>query len=213
MKGVAVLVGLLVLMLGVGTMAQTPSPDSLSLYAPEDLASSLPARVGDADLLLFDDIDATVGMEELFASLLERSGTDAPEVRAAVALALPAGASADTLPLAIWAFRVDGVPAATWAASYLEIAVRVGNPDGEASYEVGWHSIDGRHVMAAVWPANDLASMRATKPSLHVPDDAGHWMYPVGEVMFAIMIPFDWPVPPPTVADVLAELPRQDVEA
>ena len=215
MKCVALLVGLFVLAFGAETVAQAPSPQPMSLYAPEDVAALLPTRVGEVDLFIWDEVDVWDGdffdATRFWAALLERSNTDAPEIRAAGSLALPTGASTDTLPFVIWAFRIDGVPAATWAESYLELAVRIGDPDGEAKYEVGWRSIDGRHVMAAVWPAHDLAQMREVVPDWHVPDDTGHWMYPVGEVLFAVTIPFDWPVPPPTIADVLAELPRQDV--
>jgi hypothetical protein len=45
-----ILAGLVALVLGSGVMAQSPSPEGSPWYAPDDLTTALPARVGDYEL-------------------------------------------------------------------------------------------------------------------------------------------------------------------
>lgn len=183
------------------------------MYAPDDLASVLPTRVGDVDVHVawegsdLSSLDSREG--KWWQALATRVGKDAADIRLAIGTGVPPGGlGPDGLPLVIWAIRIEGVPASTWAESYWDIHLKAPLGDGVADeYVWGWRDIDGREVFAALWTPEAMADLRALDPSIQLPDDTGHWGYPVGEVLFWVGIPFDWPVPTPTIEDVLAELP------
>lgn len=213
MKRIGLLAGLLVVMLGTAAMAQSPSPDTTTPYVPGDVTSLLPKRIGDADIDVVwhgSGLSSADSRDVAFwQAFLAGYGKEADDLQSATAVAVPPGGlGPDDLPLVIWALRIDGLPARTWAESYWSAiweTLRAGGSAG--AYTSEWRDIDGRDVYATVWTPAELAEWRAVAPSMQLSDDTGYWLYPVGEVVFLVSIPFDWPVPPPTIVDVLAELP------
>jgi hypothetical protein len=204
---------LLVLLLGTVAVAQVPSPEAISPNVRDDVASLLPTRVGDVGvevawagtgLAASDSRDAA-----FWRDFLAAYGKEAADLQSATGVVVPPGESGpDALPLVIRAVCIEGVPASRWAESYWSavwdtfLAAGLG---GE--YLSEWRDIDGHDVYAVVWTPEVLAGLRALDPSMHLSADTGYWLYPVGEVVFLVIIPFDRPVPTPSIEDVLAGLP------
>lgn len=199
--------------LGTGVVAQSPSPDATLPYTSDSVASLLPTRVGDVGIDIVwngSGLSSTDSQDVVFwQDFLAGYGKEADELQSATGVGVPPGGlGSDDLPFIIWAVRIEGVPASEWAESYWSAIWETLHAGGLAgAYLSEWRDIDGRDVYAAVWTPEELAEWRALDPSMQLSDDTGYWLYPVGEVMFLVRIPFDWPVPTPTIEEVLAELP------
>jgi len=171
------------------TSSASPAP----LFAPDDLASSLPASVSGMDLTIEEGMGVTTnprrdgyyldlaGDDRLRALLtpLERTLLD---VRVAHAFAGDEG-------LDIVAFRVDGVAAASLLDGYVQMVRPIPSPY-PADIPLAWQTIDGRRVL--VFGTKEMGPGWA-------------FFYPKGEVMF---LAFD--LPDGDIAemdDVLAGLP------
>lgn len=212
-KSTVLVAGLLVLVFGSGTLAQERSPEIAAPYAPDDLASVLPAQVGDVEVRVAWDVTdpaaLATGDADLWRLLAGGVGKEEDDVRASVGIGTPpTGLDDEDIPLVIWAFRIDGTPAADWTEAFWDLALSALLGAGvRDDYAASWAEVDGRDVYSVLWTPEVMAEMRALDPEMQLPDDTGHWLYPVGEVLFWVGMPFDWPVPTPPIEDVLAELP------
>ena len=219
---------LLALALGTGVMAQEPEPTSL--FAPEDLAFTIPSRVGDYELGNVGDVELDPEMRGIWRDLLLPLGKEPKDVREAAGKAYLVGQDANSSAEAAFglgAIRVDGVPAAHIAEPFMAMIMieSLGDvPSAAVLYE--WRVIDGRDVysrtlspekleeailqMAAEQGVElteqQLAELRAAAALVNA--QAGLYLYPKGEVLFSIIVPV-WEAAEdlPTVAEILAELP------
>jgi hypothetical protein len=185
---------MLTLILGSGVVAQEPSPTPL--YAPEDMAFTIPTRVGSHDLeIVAAGLDRLAGSgeaREVWRDFLLPLGKEPSDVRIAVGVggySPPSldGSSTFELAVAIMAVRVDGVPAEQVIDTLVQtVVVTDFEPPDEVHQE--WQEVEGRRMQV-----------------VRFDDDPPQYMYPNGEVLFYITIADEEIAP--TLSEVLAELP------
>ncbi len=167
---VGLLAGLLVLVLGSGAVAQEASPEARPLYAPHDIGSAVPHRVGSLDLSIrvAGPDGAALGSDPddraFWSDFLAARGKEPTDMVAAYGVAME---SATDPALAVWAVRVVGIAAEqliepTLATSDTDLSNIP--PGGHAD----WRDIDGHNALVLT------------------ADDADDWTayYPNGEVLF-----------------------------
>lgn len=198
-------------------MAQSPSPEASPWYAPEDLTSTLPAHVGDYELqiddVVFDFLPDRV--RRFWQELLAVVGEEPEAMRQAVGIGHqpfedvedfedPGGLSFD-----IWVVRIVGSPATSWLDEVAAQQLEWSDSDERAKFDVGWQVIAGRDVWSQVITPEAFAAMVSDLGDEYsdANDQVGLYLYPKGEVLFSVSIPFPYPEDAPTVAEILAELP------
>ena len=189
-KRVGLLAGLLVLVLGSGVVAQDPSPEATTLYAPDDLASLLPSQLGGSELttqahtgdrwLPFFGDDEFV----IFDGLLVAHGAEPSDLRTAWA-----STPDETAPewYGVFIFRVDGVPADLLHELYMRSVSHMTDDQTFPPYGIEpARTVGGRKVL--------------TNES----DEDTSWLffYPDGEVLFGVNGYGDL-----SLAEAVAELP------
>ena len=113
-KRVALVAGLLALSLAHAAAAETPPP-AVSVYAPEDLASAVPAQVGGDPIevhTVWDGTDMLAGANrDVLEGVLERLGTEPGQwhIVEGTTFAFLRGGSDDGYQLSVW--RFEGVAA------------------------------------------------------------------------------------------------------
>ena len=194
---VGLLAGLLVLALGSGAVAQSPVPSPW--YAPEDLTSVIPTKVGDIDLSILDysavasaDAEWAAGWRDVLVPL----GLEPKDVRAAGGYGVhPEG---DRF-LSIEATRIVGAQAADFWEGVLDGLRRESQAvaDQLPVAAMDWQDIGDRRVVVLTFDGAD--------------DRFIEYLYPMGEVLFRVRLGRVGPDPhaptEPTIDDVLAELP------
>ena len=193
MKGVGLLASLLMLVLSTGAVAQSPSPaaspEATPSFAPDDLASLLPRRIGEAEMAVAcAGGEALVGMFGLDAvqSLLVPLGKDPSDVRLAMA---STGRQVGVARLNVIAVRVGGIAAMSIAESMMSMELESILGPALQGVSDEWRYLEGREVLHVVFEKG--------------PDDCMAF-YPKGEVLFFVMKSGE---PPLDVLDVLAALP------
>lgn len=171
MRRVGPLTGLLVLVLGAGTVAQSPSPEPTPPFAPDDLANAVPSRIGSLDLYVRVAAgDAAFGSDPedraYWGDFIAAQGKEATDMLAAYGVTME---SSTDPALEVWAVRVVGLQAEglmepTLVTSDTDLSDIP--PGGHAD----WRDLEGRRVL------------------LLTADDADHWRayYPNGEVLFVV---------------------------
>ncbi len=199
MKRAGLLAGLMVLSLGSGALAQSPSAEATPPFAPDDLASIIPSQVGDIDLSILDfsavssaDAEWTAGWRDVLVPL----GLEPEDVRAAGGYGVhPEG---DRF-LSIEATRIVGAQAADFWAGVFEGLRRESQAvaDQLPVAAMDWQDIGDRRVVVVTFDGAD--------------DRFIEYLYPKGEVLFRVRlgrVGSDPDAPTePTIEDVLAELP------
>ena len=183
-----------------GVVAQEPSPEATPLFAPSDLAFTLPTRVGDYEVTITSahlDIDAE--NREFYRDWLLPLGKTPDDVLAVQGLAHPLGnfdsLSEEGPAISLIALRVQGVPATVSLEGFL-----AGIPSGFFG-DRSWRVVDGQDVYAVVPTAEQREELGAELT------ETGMYLYPKGEVFYAITVPFDYPDTVPSLAEILAEMP------
>ncbi len=223
-KQVGLLTGLLVVALGSGVVAQSPTP----LFAPEDLAFTIPSRVGDYELDIDADVEMDPASRDMWSDILLPLRKEPADVQRVTAKAYPIGEASDESAesaFSVSALRVDGVPAGDYAERAMDSALEAAGR-GSAMMQSEWRVIDGREVYSltlappealvqvAIEDAEaqgfelteqELADLRAYE----IPNpDFGLHLYPKGEVLYGInLYIMEAPEGLPTLAEILAELP------
>ena len=179
------LTGLLVLALGSGALAQSPSasPDVTPFLAPDDLTTVLPTEVGDVVLShsqhsgpdLVDTGDEYA--DGRWLAVLSELGKEPADL--SMATAGPEDASG-AAAYAFVAVRVRGVAASALMDRFIRLSP-AGLPD---DFVIPYRNVAGRQIV-------------------DVPSSEGWaFLYPVGEVMYMV-----YGFGEATIEDVLAELP------
>ena len=187
---VGLLGALLVMVLGSAAVAQSPTPEATSPYAPDDMAFLLPRSVADITLEVeggagADYATEMLGVEVLQALLLPLEKEPA-DVR--VASAKSDLNDMGQQRVAIVAMRVDGIDAAILNDHLLALS-GLGVDSPPPGYSLEWQEVDGKQVLV-------LANA-----------DHEGWglFYPKGEVLFMATTSMD--APEVKMEQVLAELP------
>ena len=171
MKQVGLLAGLLVVLAGTGVLAQSPSPQATPLYAPDDLASAVPSRVGSLELFVrVRSGDAALGSDPddrtYWLDFLTTQGKGPADLVVAYGVSTE---SASDPGLGVWAVRVEGLAAELLTDPVLATS-GTGLSGSPAGGHADWRDLEGRRVL------------------LLTHDDAADWRayYPHGEVLFVV---------------------------
>jgi len=197
-KRVGLLAGLLVLSLGSGVVAQEPSPKTTPLFAPGDLASTIPSMVGDYEVAIeAGPLDVDV-YEEAWIDLLLPLGKDTSDVRTADGYGLP---DRNNPAFQVSAMHIAGVPAADLIEPMVD-GIIDGMPEKyQAFAQVDWRIIEGRDVYAIAWTPELLEQADGGNT------EAGIYHYANGEVLFQIVVPPYHAAGSPPLSEILAALP------
>lgn len=194
MKRVGLVAGLMVLVLGLGAVAQSPSPEASSLAAPDDSELTLPSTVGEYDLTLTEGnvaevLAATPEQLSFWQEALSPFGKGPEEGQFVSGAAYTA--SGDIMAVGLFAIRVAGVPADALAepflSAFLGAAEDLGGAEGVPEFTLEWLEVDGRRIQA-------LTGDEYPFPS---------YLYANGDVLYFVGIASD----DLTIEDVLAALP------
>ena len=141
-KRAGLLAGLLVLTLGSGAVAQEPSPEATSSFAPDDLAAILPTQVGPVtlDIQSFDGPEQVAEDPEKYEDVFLRLGKDASDYSLATARG---EAEAGSSVVYVAAFRIEGVYADDWG---FDEVLTFDLDDPPPDRHVQWQDIGDRRV-------------------------------------------------------------------
>jgi len=206
-----ILAALLALVLGSGAVAQSPSPEASPWYAPDDLTTALPARVGDYELQI-GSVDLELMPDDyrrFWQELLAVLGVAPEAMRQAYGIGHQPFDDAGGIPFDIKVVRIVGMPATSWVDDVIAQHLDWTGPEERTRFDERWQVIAGRHIWTSVITPEAFAAVVADHGDRYsdASDEVGFYLYPKGEVMFALAIPFPYPQDAPTVAEILAGLP------
>ena len=187
MKRVGLMAGLMVVLMGAGAVAQEPSPEATSLFAPDDLMFTLPSAIGEYELSLTDgsvtDVLATKPEQrEFWRQMLLPFGRGPEDGRLAFGTAYD---SWGDMMATVFAIRVTGVPAESLTDVFLGTVM--GWYEDMPDLDPQWLDVDGRRIQALTGDDYPFPS----------------YLYPTGEVLYFIGIASD----DLAIEELLAELP------
>ena len=206
-SGVVTVLALALLVPGVGAVAQSPSPEATPLYAPDDLATTLPTTVGDYEVrIVTGALPPTY--REVYRDMLLPFGRTPDDVLVADGMGYPTGdedaLDRDGPSFDLWAMRVEGIPAAALVEPWVFGAFAASDAFDESLWQMGWRDIGGHDVYAATpipkwW--DEAVAREGANPEF------GWYLLAKGEVMFIVSLPVSHAVSSPTLVELLAELP------
>ena len=200
------LAGLMVLALGTGAVAQSPSP-AATPSSPDGFPSAEPLQIGDFTVQWVPMTGFTAGPE--WDDLLASVGKEPDDIEHVDSVTFLPGddgtpASADSA-LAMMAFRIEGVPALdiTEAFYLAALGLPIDADLTDTSFGAEWFDHDGREVYAS-----NLSTLHAgsAPPPEEWNPEFGVYLYPVGEVLYWVSIPWDLDAAP-SLGDILDALP------
>ncbi|MFO7533103.1 MAG: hypothetical protein R6W93_11630 [Candidatus Limnocylindrales bacterium] len=208
MKRVGLLAGLLVILAGAGTAAQSPSPEATPLYAPDDMAVALPSSVGDYEVRISSGVLPTDDYREVYRDMLLPFGKSPDDIRGADGMGYPVGdvgaLDRDGPSFDLWAMRVEGVPGVALVEPWVRGAFTDSEAFDDALWQVAWRDIDGREVYV-VTPIPEL--MEEAVARFGANPEFGWYVLAKGEVMFIVSLPLTHPSGGPSLSEILARLP------